>query len=173
MANLSVVTGDITNQDVDAIVNAANSSLRGGGGVDGAIHTAGGPAILAECRQWVQHNGRLHTGMAMATRGGDLRAAHVIHTVGPIWSEHEPARAASLLGDCYRNSLALAMDLKCQSIAFPNISTGVYGFPKRSAAEIAVPTVRGWAESHAVPEEIRFVCFDDENLRIYEALLTG
>jgi O-acetyl-ADP-ribose deacetylase (regulator of RNase III) len=173
MAKLSVSSGDITTQVADAIVNAANRDLRGGGGVDGAIHAKGGPSILVECRAWVSQHGPLPTGGAMATGAGEMTARFVIHTVGPIWSEHPPQRAASLLGDCYRNSLALAADLMCESVAFPNISTGVYGFPKPAAAEVAMTAVRGWVESHSTPGEIRFVCFDDENLGLYESLLGG
>jgi O-acetyl-ADP-ribose deacetylase len=171
MATISVSSGDITTQDVDAIVNAANRQLRGGGGVDGAIHAAGGPSILAECQLWVSRNGLLPTGEVMSTGAGDMQARHVIHTVGPIWSDHEPQQAASLLGDCYRNSLALASELRCGSVAFPNISTGIYGFPKEDAARIAVSTVREWADENTTPGEIRFVCFDEENLRLYELLL--
>ena len=171
MTTLSVSLGDITTQDVDAIVNAANHELRGGGGVDGAIHAAGGPSILAECKAWVSQHGPLRTGQVMATGAGDMMARHVIHTVGPIWAQHEPTVASSLLADCYRNSLSLAVKLECQTVAFPNISTGVYGFPKSSAAKIAVSTVQAWDEPDSTLEAIRFVCFDEDNYGLYETLL--
>lgn len=171
MATLSVSTGDITILQVDAIVNAANRDLRGGGGVDGAIHRAGGPAILSECQSWVSQNDPLPTGHAMATGAGEMVAKHVIHTVGPVWSAHEPDEARSLLAACYRNCLTLGADLRCVSVAFPNISTGVFGFPKEDAAEIAVKTVREWMATRSTPEEIRFVCFNEENATLYRALL--
>lgn len=171
MTRLSVSLGDITTQGVDAIVNAANRELRGGGGVDGAIHSAGGPSILAECQVWVSEHGPLPTGQVMATGAGHMMARYVFHTVGPIWSQHHPAQAGSLLADCYRNSLSLASDLECGSIAFPNISTGIYGYPKDAAAEIAVAAVREWVATRSSLEEVRFVCFDQTNFGIYESLL--
>jgi O-acetyl-ADP-ribose deacetylase (regulator of RNase III) len=168
---ISAVLGDITEFDGDAIVNAANSQLAGGGGVDGAIHLSGGPAILAECPRWVAANGPLPTGAAMATGGGDLPARLVIHTVGPIWADHDPRTASELLSSCYRESLMLAARHGCTRVAFPNISTGVYGYPKEDAAEIAVGTVTETVTADAGFEEIVFVCFTDENLEIYSRLL--
>jgi len=171
MTQISTSRGDITTFEVDAIVNAANSRLRGGGGVDGAIHAAGGPAILEECLAWVAENGPLPTGEAMATGAGALPANQVIHTVGPIFADHAHEAGARLLADCYRNTLALAAQSSISSIAFPNISTGVYGYPKQEAAEIAVSAVRKWCGSHDVPDEIIFVCFDETNHRLYRELL--
>lgn len=171
MIQIHTATGDITRFDVDAIVNAANPTLVGGGGVDGAIHAAGGPAILEECQDWVARNGPLPTGQAMITSAGDLPARHVIHTVGPVYSEHSPDDAARLLADCYRNSLDLAAQHSLGSVAFPNISTGVYGYPKEGAAEVAVFAVREWSDSRDGPNEVIFVCFDETNHRLYRELL--
>ncbi|MFZ0012705.1 MAG: O-acetyl-ADP-ribose deacetylase [Acidimicrobiia bacterium] len=168
MSQPKVRAGDITRIAVDAVVNAANRTLGGGGGVDGAIHRAGGPEILEECRSWVSTHGPLPTGEAMITGAGDLPARHVIHTVGPIWSAHDRDTAASLLAACYRNSLRLAVEHGCDSIAFPNISTGVYGYPREEAAQVAVAAVRGWMEQTDRPHEIVFVCHDPANLAIYE-----
>lgn len=169
LSRIKLTKGDITQTEVDAIVNAANSELAGGGGVDGAIHRAGGPAILEECQKWVSEHGPLPTGEAMATTAGHLPAQYVIHTVGPIWASHDERTARSLLESCYTNSLDLAAQLQCSSIAFPNISTGVYDYPKEKAAEVAVSTVTGWA-GKAV-DEVLFVCFDDENHALYAELL--
>lgn len=172
MTQLLAHQGDITQSQVDAIVNAANSSLMGGGGVDGAIHRAGGPEILAECRLIVQRDGPLDTGQAVITTAGMLPARYVIHTVGPIWGTIEESEAVTLLGSCYQSSLALARDHDCDSIAFPNISTGVYRFPLRLAATTAIGVVRRWA--HANPDglkSIEFVCHTPENLEIYRELL--
>lgn len=172
MTSLDAVKGDITTVDTDAIVNAANSELLPGGGVDGAIHAAGGPEIAAEARAIAARSGHLETGEAVATTAGALPSRHVIHTVGPIWRRHDEAEAVRLLGNCYRNSLSLAVELGCRTVAFPNISTGVYGFPKRLAGETAVRSVREWIEQHpGVLDGVVFVAFDDENQAIYEELL--
>jgi O-acetyl-ADP-ribose deacetylase len=162
--------GDITKVKVDAIVNAANSSLLGGGGVDGAIHRAGGPAILAECRKIVSRQGGCETGEAVITAAGNLPAQYVIHTVGPVWSGGERDEP-ELLAHCYRNSLLLAQQHGIKTIAFPNISTGVYGYPKAKAAQVAVKTVQEFLAHHALPEQVTFVVFDEENLRLYQQLL--
>ena len=167
---LSAIQGDITRVESDAIVNAANSSLMGGGGVDGAIHLAGGPAILEECVEIVATRGPLGTGDAVATTAGNLPARHLIHTVGPIWGDTDEAGSVSLLASCYTNSLDLAAEMSCQSVAFPNISTGVYRFPIRLAAQVAVAAVQGWDGDIA---EITFVCFNSENYEMYQSLLGG
>jgi len=163
---ITVHCGDITKVTFDAIVNAANTSLLGGSGVDGAIHRAGGPRILEECRKI----GRCKTGQAVITTGGNLPARYVIHTVGPVWNGGGKGKA-ELLRDCYYNSLALAVEKGLKTIAFPNISTGIYGFPKREAAKIAVRTVRDFVEYVPGLEEVQFVCFDEENYVLYETLL--
>lgn len=168
---LSAVAADITTIKVDVIVNAANPQLVGGSGVDGAIHRAGGPTILEEGQAWVREYGSLPTGEAMITGAGALPALRVIHTVGPIWAEHDAQSAERLLANCYRNSLQLAATHGCRSIAFPSISTGVYGYPKDDAAGIAVANVCAWIGEHPAPEKIIFVCFDEMNLAIYEELL--
>jgi len=166
---LSIVQGDITKQTTDAIVNAANSSLMGGGGVDGAIHRAGGPAILAECKQIVAGQGRLPTGKAVITTGGNLKANWVIHTVGPIWhggSENE----AELLESAYYECLKLATANKLASLSFPSISTGAYGYPVNKAASIAVSTVASFLKEQATSiKEVVFVLFDS---RTYESYLS-
>ena len=170
MITLRAVLGDITTLDVDAIVNAANSRLAGGGGVDGAIHRAGGPSIPSECRRWVAQNGPLPTGRAMVTSGGELPTRFVIHTVGPVYQAHPPEEARRLLAECYVSSLELADDLDCRTVAFPNISTGVYGYPKEEAARVAVETVSRSRQPGSV-EEVVFVCFNDDNFELYSALL--
>jgi O-acetyl-ADP-ribose deacetylase len=162
-----LVRGDITQQHVDAIVNAANSSLLGGGGVDGAIHRRGGPEILAECRALrASHYGKgLPTGQAVATTAGRLDAGHVIHTVGPVWSRDEDRSA--LLASCYRESLRVAKELGAETVAFPAISTGIYGWPMDDGARIAIRTVR---ETAAVPiTEVRFVLFDEQAYAAFAA----
>lgn len=160
---LDVIRGDITTMAVDAIVNAANSSLLGGGGVDGAIHRAAGPELLAECRTI----GGCATGDAVITGAYDLPATHVIHTVGPVWTGDDPAEHDRLLASCYVSSLRLADEHGLQTVAFPNISTGVYGFPKPRAAEVAVAAVRGVASELSSVTNVTFVCFDDENHELY------
>lgn len=165
---IQLVKGDITKVDVDAIVNAANSSLLGGEGVDGAIHKAGGNEILDECLKIRARQGECKVGEAVFTTAGRLRTRFVIHTVGPVWRDGKQ-NEQSLLEACYRNSLILAEDLKLETVAFPNISTGVYGFPKPQASVIAVNTVK----KHK-PDSIRkviFVCFDEENFNLYRQLL--
>lgn len=167
MTKLTLQKGDITALKVDAIVNAANSSLLGGGGVDGAIHRAAGPGLLAECRLL----GGCPAGEAKVTSGYNLLAKFVIHTVGPVWhggNDNEP----QLLESCYRNSLEIAENLKLRTLAFPNISTGVYRFPKQHAAEIAIAEVRRFIKKTEFLEEIIFVAFDDENYSIYSKLLS-
>ena len=167
MNRIELIRGDITRVNADAIVNAANTSLLGGGGVDGAIHRAAGPGLLEECRQLKG----CATGEAKITRGYKLQASYVIHTVGPVWSGGEYGEAG-LLEACYLNSLKLAASHEIKTIAFPNISTGVYGYPKQAAAEIAVSTVMKWLDSQTKPEKVFFVLFDEENAGIYKSLLT-
>ncbi|WP_320054143.1 O-acetyl-ADP-ribose deacetylase [uncultured Acetobacteroides sp.] len=165
-----VILGDITKIAVDAIVNAANSSLLGGGGVDGAIHRDGGPSILEECRAIVAEQGSCKTGEAVITTGGRLPSKYVIHTVGPVWnggSKDEPLKLAS----CYKSSLDLAVAHSCKTIAFPNISTGIYGYPKEKAAIIAVHEVAKHLSNNKSIEQVIFVCFDEESKRIYDRIL--
>jgi O-acetyl-ADP-ribose deacetylase (regulator of RNase III) len=172
MTSIRAIKGDITAMAVDAIVNAANRELIPGGGVDGAIHAAGGPSIAEEARQIRGERGKLETGNAVITTGGGLPARHVIHTAGPIWDEVSEYEAVQLLAACYRNSLDLALANDCRSIAFPNISTGVYGFPLRLAAETAASAVATWVESNPdALEEVVFVCFNEQNQALYEELL--
>lgn len=167
---IKLLQGDITKVKADAIVNAANSSLLGGGGVDGAIHRAGGPAILEACRKIRDKQGGCDTGEAVITTAGNLPAKYVIHTVGPVWNggkNDEPA----LLANCYRNTLRLAADNGVKTIAFPNISTGIYHFPKPLAADIAIQEVQQFVATDKSIEEIFFVCFDDENYSLYKERL--
>jgi len=170
MANIQLIEGDITKLKVDAIVNAANNSLLGGGGVDGAIHRAGGPKIIEECMIIREKQGGCKTGDAVITTGGKLPAKYVIHTVGPVWNGGNN-NEEKLLADAYKNSLRLATEYEIKSIAFPNISTGIYGFPKQRAAEIAVNAVKEFLNLTTLIKEIFFVCFDDENYKIYQSLL--
>lgn len=169
---IKVVRGSIVELTVDAIVNAANSSLMGGGGVDGAIHRAGGPSIVAECREIVAKQGPCSAGNAVITGGGLLPARYVIHTVGPIWrggANDEPSKLAC----CYRNSLKLAVAHGCKKVAFPNISTGVYGYPKPQAALIAVKEVVDFLLSNQTIDEVVFVCFDGENKALIDDALNS
>ncbi|GMT44823.1 MAG: macro domain-containing protein [bacterium] len=167
-AHLKTVSSDITRMHVAAIVNAANRTLLGGGGVDGAIHRAAGPGLLDECRKL---NG-CDTGSAKITRGYNLPAKYVIHAVGPVWRGGNN-NERELLKGCYETALKLAAEHNCKSIAFPNISTGIYHFPKEEAAKIAIDTVRNFLSENSLPEEVIFVCFDAENYAIYEKMLKG
>ncbi len=167
----TALQGDITTIAAEAIVNAANNSLMGGGGVDGAIHRAGGPQIMEDCRAVVARQGGCATGEAVITRAGKLSAKYVIHTVGPVWRGGRRSEP-ELLASRYRNSLLLAGERGLSSIAFPGISTGVYGFPKDLAAEIAVRTVRDVAASLITLQQVMFVCFDAESLAHYRRFLT-
>jgi O-acetyl-ADP-ribose deacetylase len=163
---ITLIRGDITTIEVDAIVNAANSSLLGGGGVDGAIHRAAGPELIEECRTL----GGCPAGEARITAGYRLPARWVLHTVGPIWhggASDEPSTLAS----CYRNSLALAAEAGATTVAFPSISTGVYGYPIDLAAPVALTAVRAALHEHTAIEQVTFICFDDANYEAYQALL--
>jgi O-acetyl-ADP-ribose deacetylase (regulator of RNase III) len=164
--NIELLKGDITELEVDAIVNAANNSLLGGGGVDGAIHKAAGPKLYRECKSL---NG-CATGKSKMTRGYSLKAKNIIHTVGPVWYggySDEPEQLAS----CYQSSLALAKENKLKTVAFPGISTGVYGFPKDLAATIAVNETRRFMSKSSYPEKVIFIAYDDDNYEIYRKLL--
>ncbi|CAM3693728.1 O-acetyl-ADP-ribose deacetylase [Roseateles saccharophilus] len=167
-AVLRAQQADITKLSVDVIVNAANSSLLGGGGVDGAIHRAAGPDLVHECRLL----GGCKTGEAKLTRGYRLPARHIVHTVGPVWRGGAHGEA-ELLAACYRNSLRLAAAKQASTVAFPSISTGIYGFPIEQAARVAVETVRVELAVHASIQEVVFCCFSAEDLRVYEAALTA
>ena len=167
---IKLVLGDITEARVDVIVNAANSSLMGGGGVDGAIHRTGGPAILDECRKIVEIQGECLPGEAVITTAGKLPAKYVIHTVGPVWYGGM-GNEDQLLSAAYTNSLRLAVEHGAKTIAFPNISTGVYSFPKERAAKIAITAVKEFLKTGKSMDEVIFVCFDRENHEIYERLL--
>ena len=168
--SLSLIQGDITRQGTDAVVNAANSSLMGGGGVDGAIHRAGGPAILEECRRIMSQQGRLPTGKAVITTGGNLRAKHVIHTVGPIWhggGGGEP----ELLASAYRESLKLAVSSGLRTVSFPSISTGAYGYPLQEASRVALETVIGFLKEDDSLDEVAFVLFNGGAYETYSQTL--
>jgi O-acetyl-ADP-ribose deacetylase (regulator of RNase III) len=170
-SRISIVQGDITKQTTEAIVNAANSSLMGGGGVDGAIHRAGGPAILEECKQIVARQGRLPTGQAVITTGGNLKARYVIHTVGPIWHGGKSGEP-ELLASAYRESLKVAAENNLGSISFPSISTGAYGYPVAEAARVAVKTVAEFLRGEATSlKEVVFVLFDTGTYGRYAAAL--
>ncbi|BDD86531.1 hypothetical protein DPPLL_08960 [Desulfofustis limnaeus] len=163
---IQLIKGDITTFACDAIVNAANSSLMGGGGVDGAIHRAAGPQLVEECKVITQRQGPCHPGQAVLTKGYNLVAAHVIHTVGPIW-RGGTANEEATLRSCYENIVRLAHQHRLKTLAIPNISTGVYGFPKELAAQTVAAYFRGVREHERIIEIVTFVCFDDENLRLY------
>ncbi len=168
---LSIIQEDITKQATDAIVNAANPSLMGGGGVDGAIHRAGGPAILEECRQIVSRQGQLPTGKAVITTGGNLKARFVIHTVGPVWhggNKGEP----ELLASAYQESLKVAAENNLSSISFPSISTGAYGYPVAEAAKVAIRTVASFLKEQSTPiKEVVFVLFDSTTFENYSSVI--
>jgi O-acetyl-ADP-ribose deacetylase (regulator of RNase III) len=175
MPQIEVIRGYITSLAVDAIVNAANSSLMGGGGVDGAIHDAAGPELLEECIKIAKERrgvpgGPCPAGDAVITGAGRLRAKHVIHTVGPVWRGGDKGEP-ELLASCYRKSLLLAEEAGLESIAFPNISTGVYGYPKEKAAEVAVAAVRETLKESSCIKRVVFVCFDNENYALYGKLM--
>ena len=168
MERLQTVLGDITKQSVDAIVNAANCSLLGGGGVDGAIHRAAGPELLAECRT-------LHgceTGQAKITKGYRLPAKHVIHTPGPVWHGGNKGEA-ELLASCYRSCLELASENGCRTVDFPSISTGVYRFPLDKAAAIATKTIKEYLKAHPEIERVRMVCFDERTKAVYDSAIAA
>ncbi|WGH75310.1 O-acetyl-ADP-ribose deacetylase [Tenacibaculum tangerinum] len=167
---INLIKGDITKFKVDAIVNAANSSLLGGSGVDGAIHRAGGPAILEACQHIRNKQGSCKVGEVVISTAGNLPAKKVIHTVGPVYQiGKNNEKEKELLANCYQNSMLLAKENGLTSIAFPNISTGIYRFPKQVAAEIAIITV----QNNPILEEVNFVCFDEENHTIYKKLLSN
>ena len=167
---IEVIKGDITKIRADAIVNAANSTLAGGGGVDGAIHRAGGPEIMTECDAIRKLRGGCPTGEAVITTAGRLPARKVIHTVGPVW-QGGSGNEEILLANAYRNSLRLAAENHLATVAFPNISTGIYGYPKREAAITAIKTVRDFLSTNKGISKVIFVCFDDESYKIYSDLL--
>jgi len=163
-----LVQGDITDQDVDVVVNAANSSLMGGGGVDGAIHRQGGPAILEECKRIRQKEwpSGLPAGEAVITTGGSLKARHVIHTVGPVWSGGRSGEAATL-AECYSNSLRIAAQKRLRTVAFPSISTGAYGYPVREASRVALTAVRSHVAIVGAPAEVTFVLYSENDFKTY------
>lgn len=166
MDRITIIKGDIVKAKADAIVNAANTSLLGGGGVDGAIHRAAGPQLLAECEKL----GGCKTGEAKITNGYKLRARHVIHTPGPVWRGGTRGEAA-LLASCYQNCLLLAEENDIKTIAFPSISTGVYRYPVKDASQIAVQEIKGFLQNHALPEQVVIVCYDDETYKVYKEAL--
>lgn len=170
--NITIVQGDITKIEADAIVNAANTSLMGGGGVDGAIHRAGGSEILDACRAIVARQGGCKTGEAVITTAGKLPSKFVIHTVGPVWNGGEKGEAEKL-ANCYKNALLLAEENHCKSVAFPSISTGIYGYPKQEAAHIAVSTTKAFMDEAKSIERVIFVCFDAESYHAVESALNG
>jgi O-acetyl-ADP-ribose deacetylase (regulator of RNase III) len=169
---IEIIQADITALAVDAIVNAANEALAGGGGVDGAIHRAAGPGLAQECAQlpMVRPDVRCPTGEARITRGFRLHARHIIHTVGPVWEDGQQGEA-ELLASCYRESLRLAAEQNLDSIAFPAISCGVFGYPPESAAPLAVATVREWQATHERPRRVLLCCHDTRMAQLYRAAL--
>lgn len=170
---IQLVRGDITKETTDAIVNAANTSLLGGGGVDGAIHRAGGPGILEECKAIRARQGGCPAGEAVVTTGGRLPARHVIHTVGPVWRGGDQGEP-EILASCYRNSLRLAVEKGLRSVAFPSISTGAYGYPVEKAASVALTAVAAFlSKEEGAPALVRFVLFDEGTLRAYRESLTS
>jgi O-acetyl-ADP-ribose deacetylase (regulator of RNase III) len=170
---IQLVQGDITKESTDAVVNAANQSLLGGGGVDGAIHRAGGPAILAECKAIRAKQGGCPAGEAVVTTGGRLPARYVIHTVGPVWRGGDQ-REPEILASCYRNSLRVAVEKALRSVSFPSISTGAYGYPVGEAASVALSTVATFlSKDEAAPPLVRFVLFDAGTHRAYEEVLAS
>ena len=171
-ARIRLVQGDITDMETDAIVNAANRSLMGGGGVDGAIHRKGGPRILEECRKirQTEYPNGLPTGKAVVTSGGNLKAKYVIHTVGPVWQDGNEGEA-ELLADAYRNSLELAVSKRLRTVAFPSISTGAYGYPILEASRVALRTVKMFLENKGDLDEVVFVLFSERDLKTYLAAL--
>lgn len=168
--SILLLQGDITKQNVDAIVNAANTSLLGGGGVDGAIHKAGGKQILDECIAIRNKQGGCKTGEAVITTRGNLPAKFVIHTVGPVWNNGK-SNEVQLLANCYINSLKIAKEKELKSIAFSNISTGIYKFPKQQAASIAISTVQQFLQENDFAITVYFVCFDMENYNYYQQIM--
>ena len=168
--SVDLARGDITRETVDAIVNAANSGLLGGGGVDGAIHRAGGPTILEECRKIREARGPLPAGEAVITGAGRLSCRHVIHTVGPVWQDGRSGEPETL-ARCYRNCLILGAEQGLKSLAFPSISTGAYGYPVAEAAAVALGTVRDVLHAGSPLEQVRFVLFSDSDLMVYRAAL--
>jgi O-acetyl-ADP-ribose deacetylase len=169
--DIELVVGDLTTMAVDAVVNAANSTLLGGGGVDGALHRAAGPQLLEECRGIVARQGGCETGDVVITGSGELLARYVIHTVGPVWRAQVADRLDPLLASCYSRSLELAAAHGLGSVAFPNISTGVYGYPKERAARIAITAVRSFGRRETSIRTVIFVCFNDENAVLYRRFL--
>lgn len=169
MKTINIIKGDITQIAVAAIVNAANTSLLGGGGVDGAIHRRGGAEILADCQKIRAKQGGCKVGEAVVTTAGHLPAQYVIHTVGPTWIDGQH-NEMNLLENAYRNSFQLAENLQLKTMAFPNISTGIYRFPKQLAAEIALKTIQTELNQGHWVQEVTFVCFDDENFNLYQLL---
>lgn len=167
---LEIIKGDITEIEADAIVNAANSSLLGGGGVDGAIHRKGGAEILKECQQIRNKQGKCKVGEAVITTAGNLTAKFVIHTVGPHWNGGKK-KEAERLASCYTQSLQLAIDYGLKTLAFPNISTGIYRYPKDLAAEVAINAVQTFEAAQGI-DRVIFVCFDEENYQLYQKALT-